>query len=374
MDPLAEVETALETVSPYVPAPLWPWLIVAIGACAAIGAHALLWRFVERLLRRRRGLLPHTLRRLRRPSRLFLLVLVSGILVNVAGLPNDWETWLSHASVATLIVIAGWTIVVALDTACIRFLAKLGSDGEDDIGARKQVTQVRMVQRIGRILIYILTAGLVLSTFESVRQFGISLFASAGAAGLVLGFAARPVLANLIAGIQIALTQPIRLNDVVIVEGEWGWIEEIASTYVVVRVWDLRRLVIPLSYFIEQPFENWTRDNAKIIGSVLFHLDYTAPMAAIRAKVEEVIRGHPLWDGDVAVLQVIEAERDVVQIRALMSARSSPVAWDLRCAVREEVLTWLQAAHPGALPRVRAEVSARGAETAAMPGGPGEDR
>lgn len=356
MNPVAEVEDALETVAPYVPQALWPWLIVALGALVALGLHAILWRLVERALRGRSGLLPVTLRRMRRPSRLFLFVLGIGFLANVAGLPGEWRGLISRLSLATLIVIAGWTVIVALDTACLRFLSRLAHDSDDDLGARKHATQVRMIQRIGRIVILILTAGLVLSTFEAVRNFGISLFASAGAAGLVLGFAARPVLQNLIAGIQIALTQPIRINDVVIVEGEWGWIEEIASTYVVVRIWDLRRLIVPLSYFIEKPFQNWTRDTSKILGAVIFHLDYTAPVESIRAKVVEAVRESRFWDGDVVNLQVIEADRDTVQLRALMSARTSPLAWELRCDVREKVLTWLQQAHPEALPRIRAEI------------------
>ena len=366
MDPLAEVEIAFDAVAPYVPEALWPWLIVALGALVALVLHAALWRLLERSLRGRSGLFPVTLRRMRRPSRLFLFVLSIGFLVNVAALPGEWRSLISRLSLATLIVIAGWTVVVALDTACLRFLSRLAQDSDDDLGARKQVTQVRMIQRIGRVVIVILTAGLVLSTFEAVRNFGISLFASAGAAGLVLGLAARPVLQNLIAGIQIALTQPIRINDVVIVEGEWGWIEEIGSTYVVVRIWDLRRLIVPLSYFIEQPFQNWTRDTSKILGAVIFHLDYTAPVEAIRAKVVEAVRESPYWDGDVANLQVIEADRDTVQLRALMSARTSPIAWDLRCDVREKVLTWLQQAHPEALPRVRAEIQSDRTSAPAM--------
>ena len=357
MDPLEQVEAALEALAARVPEPVWPWLIVTLGALAAIALHGTLWRLVLRAIHGRRGLLPSVIRRLRRPSRLFFLVLTIALLVNVAGLPRDWREGLSHAALVLLLVIAGWTINVTIDAAADRFLARLNYHADDlNTGARSQATQIRVIQRLGRIIVGILTAGLVLSTFESVRQFGVSLFASAGAAGLVLGFAARPVLANLIAGLQIALTQPIRLDDVVIVEGEWGWIEEIAATYVVVRIWDLRRLIVPLSHFIEKSFQNWTRDSGKILGVVMFHLDYTAPVEAIREKVIETVRASPRWDGDVANLQVIEADRESVQIRALMSARNSSIAWDLRCEVREKVLTWLQETHPEALPRIRAEI------------------
>ncbi|PZX17599.1 mechanosensitive ion channel-like protein [Palleronia aestuarii] len=357
MDPLEQVETAIAPVAAQVPEPVWPWLIVSVGALAAIAVHRFLWRAVLRIVRGRSGLLPSLVRRLKRPSRLFFLVLAIGLLVNVAGLPSEWRAGLSHAAVALLIVIAGWIVSLAIDVSCDRFLARLNFEADEiNSGARSQATQIRMIQRLGRIIVGVLTAGLVLSTFDSVRQFGVSLFASAGAAGLVLGFAARPVLANLIAGIQIALTQPIRLDDVVIVEGEWGWIEEIAATYVVVRIWDLRRMIVPLSYFIEQPFENWTRDSGQIIGAVTLHLDYTAPMGAIREKVMETVKTSRFWDGDVVNLQVIEADRESVQIRALMSARNSPTAWELRCDVRERLLGWLQETHPEALPRIRAEL------------------
>jgi hypothetical protein len=200
-------------------------------------------------------------------------------------------------------------------------------DTEDNLRARKFVTQARVLRRTVNIVVGILTVGAVLQTFESVQRYGVSLFASAGAAGLILGLAARPVLANLIAGIQIALTQPIRIDDVVIVEGEWGWIEEIFATYVVVRLWDLRRMIVPLSHFIEQPFQNWTRESASIIGAVYWHLDYTVPVAKVRAKLAEIVEASPHWDGKVVNLQVTDTDKDTVTVRGLMSARTSPQAW-----------------------------------------------
>ena len=196
-------------------------------------------------------------------------------------------------------------------------------------------------------------------TFESVQEYGLSLFASAGAAGLILGFAARPVLANLIAGIQIAITQPIRIEDVVIVEDEWGWIEEIYATYVIVRLWDWRRMVIPLSYFIEKPFQNWTREGASVIGSVYWYMDYTVPVQKVREKLEEVLETSPYWDGAVVNLQVVDTDKDTIHLRGLMSARTAPQAWDLRCEIRERILGWLQAEYPETLPRLRGELDMR---------------
>jgi len=208
-------------------------------------------------------------------------------------------------------------------------------------------------------------------TFPTIQHVGVSLFASAGAAGLVLGFAARPILANLIAGIQIALTQPIRLDDGVIIEGEWGWIEEITSTYVVVRIWDLRRLIVPLSFFIEKPFQNWTRESSAIIGAVTWRLDYRAPIDAMRKKLDELLAGNARWDGKVANVQVVETDVSTITVRALMSSANSPAAWDLRCEVREKMLTWLKETHPEALPRLRASVDGSGPslESDGMPAG-----
>ncbi|MGR3363874.1 MAG: mechanosensitive ion channel family protein, partial [Maritimibacter harenae] len=203
----------------------------------------------------------------------------------------------------------------------------------------------------------VVTIAAGLMTFESVRQYGVSLLAAGGAAGIIVGLAAQPVLSNLFAGLQLALTQPIRIDDAVIVEGEWGTIEEITATYVVIKVWDWRRLVVPLRYFIEQPFQNWTRESASIIGSVFWYLDYTVPVQEVRAKLEEIIRDSPHWDGKVVNLQVTDTDKDTIALRGLMSARTSPQAWDLRCEIREKIVAWLQETYPEALPRLRGELA-----------------
>jgi small-conductance mechanosensitive channel len=181
----------------------------------------------------------------------------------------------------------------------------------------------------------------------------VSLFASAGAAGLVVGFAARPVLSNLIAGIQLAITQPIRIKDAVLVEGEWGWIEEITSTYVVVKIWDWRRLIVPLSYFMEKPFQNWTRETAEIIGTVFIYTDYKVPVERLRKRLEEIVHESTLWDKNVVNLQVTDFKESTVEIRMLVSARTSPQVWDLRCEVREKLLAYLQCEVPDVLPHTR---------------------
>jgi small-conductance mechanosensitive channel len=211
------------------------------------------------------------------------------------------------------------------------------------------------------VTFFVLLVGVAsaLMQFPSVRQFGTSLLASAGLAGLAAGIAARPVLANLIAGLQIGLTQPLRLDDVVIIQGEWGRIEEITSTYVVVRIWDERRLVVPLQWIIENPFQNWTRTSAELLGTVTLWLDYRVPLDSLRAELERICRAAPQWDQRVAAIQVVDTSERAMQVRCLVSAADSGKTWDLRCRVREALIDFLQSKHPDALPRLRTEVDTR---------------
>jgi small-conductance mechanosensitive channel len=206
-----------------------------------------------------------------------------------------------------------------------------------------------------------------LMTFPAVRQYGVSLFASAGVAGIVAGLAARPVLSNLMAGIQLAMTQPIRLYDAVIVENEYGTIEEITSTYVVVKLWDLRRMIVPLTYFIEKPFQNWTRENSSLIGNVMMYLDYRAPVGIIRQKFRDIVKESKLWDGQTAALQITDFKEGTMELRLLMSARSSGAAFDLRCEVREKLIDFIQREHPEALPHSRQVAVKSGPEADATP-------
>jgi len=230
-------------------------------------------------------------------------------------------------------------------------------DMEDNLQARKIRTQVALLEKV--LIVTILIVGLagILMTFESIRHLGTSLLASAGVIGIILGFAAQKTISTLFAGIQIAITQPIRIDDVVIVENEWGWIEEITLTYVVVKIWDLRRLVVPINYFIEKPFQNWTRVSADLLGSVFLHVDYQLPVEEVRQELKRVLEDHPLWDGKCCVLQVTDSKEHVMELRALMSAPTSPKAWDLRCDVREKLITFIQKNYPDSLPRLRAEIS-----------------
>jgi small-conductance mechanosensitive channel len=285
-----------------------------------------------------------------------LLPLVGMLLVvpsvgGLAGLPALLPRVLSIAAIAA----TGWLAVRAVHALVDHVAATHRIDHADNFAARQVQTQTRLLARVAVVVIVIATAAGMLLAIPGARHIGVSLFASAGIAGLAAGLAARPALGNLIAGIQIALTQPIRLEDAVVVEGEWGWIEEINMTFVVVRIWDLRRLVLPISYFIETPFQNWTRTTADILGSVFLHVDYSVPLAEIRSEFAKALRDSKYWDGKVEVVHVTECTEKTMQIRLLMSAPSSPDAWELRCEVRERLITYLQQQHPRALPRVRLE-------------------
>ena len=236
-------------------------------------------------------------------------------------------------------------------------------DASDNLLARKHLTQVRILRQALAVLVIIVTAAFALMTIPNVRQFGVSLLAAGGAAGIIVGLALQPVLSNLLAGVQIALTQPIRIDDAVIVEGEWGNVEEITSTYVVVRIWDLRRLVVPLKYFLEKPFQNWTRESADLLGAVMLYVDYSVPVDAIRAKLKEILAASPHWDGKVSGVQVTDARERTMEVRILASAAGSGAAFDLRCDIREKMIAWLNAEHPYALPRERFEVAGLDATT-----------
>jgi small-conductance mechanosensitive channel len=190
-----------------------------------------------------------------------------------------------------------------------------------------------------------------------VRQFGIGLFASAGIAGIIAGLAARPVLSNLLAGVQLAITQPIRIDDAVVVENEWGRIEDITSTFVVIKLWDLRRLIVPLSYFIERPFQNWTRESSSLLGSVLIYTDYSVPVERVREKVAEIVAHSKNWDGNLAKVQVTDSRESTLELRVLVSARDSSATFDLRCEIREKLIGFLQEEYPSVLPRRRLDIN-----------------
>jgi small-conductance mechanosensitive channel len=277
-----------------------------------------------------------------------LLALV--LAMPLAPLPADLKSMLQHALGLGVIASIGWAIVILTELAGNIIFARYSLDAPDNLTARRIRTQTQVLQRIAALTVSIVTASVMLMTFPAVRHLGVSLLASAGLAGLIVGMAARSTLSNLIAGIQVALTQPIRIEDAVVLEGEWGWIEEINTTYVVVRLWDLRRLVVPLSYFIEKPFQNWTRTRADLLAIAMIYVDYTAPIQELREELHRILESTELWDKKTWALQVTDATERTIQIRALMSARNGPAAFDLRCYVRENLVQFLKTKYPLALP------------------------
>ncbi len=295
-------------------------------------------------------------RRSRRPVNM-IMPLIS-ILFVLPLLPESTRVVHSvqHLVGLGLIGTVAWLLVAMVGVVDDMAALKYRMDVRDNLNARRMRTQVQVIRRIIVVVVSIVALSAMLMTFSSIRRIGESLFASAGLAALVAGLAARPTLSSLIAGVQIALTEPIRLDDVVIVEGEWGRIEEIGTTYVIVRIWDQRRLVVPLSYFIEKPFENWTRQSANILGTVYLYTDYSVPVEELRGELKHILERSGKWDGEVFGLQVTDATPQTIQLRALLSAPDSSVAWDLRCFVREELIRFVRERYPESLPRTRAEI------------------
>jgi small-conductance mechanosensitive channel len=273
-----------------------------------------------------------------------------------APLPPGWTEATRHILLIGFIVTLGWMTLTALDVGSALYLRGYKVDVEDNLLARKHQTQVRILRRAIATLVVMVTIGLALMTISGVRQWGVSLLAAGGAAGIIVGLALQPLLSNLIAGIQIATTQPIRIDDAVVVEGEWGNVEEISATYVVIRIWDQRRLILPLTYFIQTPFQNWTRESASLIGSVFFYVDYQTPVEAMRRKLTEIAKSTPLWDGRVVNLAVTDLKERTMEIRCLVSSRNGGQTFDLRCLVREQMINFLKTEHPQSLPRDRLEL------------------
>lgn len=256
---------------------------------------------------------------------------------------------------ASVLLIAGftWILIAVIRLFFRQVLKHYDIRQADNLRSRKVHTQYNILERIIIFIIILTAISITLMLFEDVKKIGFSLFASAGIATVILGLAAQKVIGTILAGLQIAITQPIRIDDVVIVEKEWGWIEEIALTYVVVRIWDKRRLVLPSTYFIEQPFQNWTRTTAEILGTVFIYASYHVPIDALRDELTRLLNTNPLWDGQVNNMQVTDAKENMIEIRALVSARNSSDAWDLRVFVREHLIGYLQKNYPECLPVTR---------------------
>ena len=347
---------------------LSPGFATAVAALFAITLAAIAHRIIAIVLRRATAPLPvvHTVVVACIPVMRVLLPLIALQLVwQAAGEDLLYIGGIRHINGLAIIAGACWLLIAAIGGLANGIIAQHPADVEDNLAARRIATQARVLSRTAMTGVVMAGLALMLMTFPGARQVGASLLASAGVVGIVAGIAARPVFSNIIAGLQIALAQPIRIDDVLIIEGEWGRVEEITSTYVVLRIWDERRLIIPLQWFIEHPFQNWTRTSSEILGTVFLFADYRLPLDPLRAELQRILETAPEWDKRVSVLQLTDVTERTIQIRVLVSARSSGLAFDLRCRVREALVTFIQREYPDCLPQVRMPAGPEDLKTAA---------
>ncbi len=335
-----------------------PWFGPLLAALIAIPLALLVHRIggiVLRRVTRRTPVVLSVIEAIEAPTR-FLLPLIA-LQVVWQGVPDTvrFIDNVRHLNGLILIAVLTWLAIKAVNGLADGVLAKNPYDIDDNLHARRVLTQTRVLARTANSMLLVAGAAMLLMTFPGARQVGASLLASAGVIGIVAGLAAKPVFSNLIAGLQIALAQPIRIDDVLVVEGEWGRVEEITGTFVVLKIWDDRRLILPLSYFIEKPFQNWTRSSSQLLGSVFIYADYGLPLAPVRAEVERLVKAAPQWDGRFFNLQVTDTTERTMQLRVLCTAASSSLAFDLRCAVREGVIDFMQREYPQFLPKMRFE-------------------
>src|SRR2546423_6252916 len=275
------------------------------------------------------------------------------LLLPLLRLPDNW-TWATEKGFGILLIVAFSVLIIrGVNAVQSALMSRHRLDAPDNLSARKVFTQVSVIRKIIVTAVVIIATGSILMMFDPVRQFGTSILASAGIAGIVIGFAAQKTLGNVLAGIQIALTQPLLIDDIVVVEGEFGQIEEITLTYVTVRTWDLRRLVLPITYFVEKPFQNWSRVSSDLLGTVILNLDYQAPIGELRKELKRLVEDNPKWDRKVCGLQVTNSKESTNEMRALGRNTDPGKAFDLRCEVREGLIQFLCRNHPESLPRTR---------------------
>ncbi len=345
----------LATTIPWIP----DWAFALAGFVGIIAAGLALQGMVTRFLKKRPAqwhpFVKHAWTRTRGLVRFMLVLFAMSVVLPLLHPPHDLRDEIRKIFLALAIVQLGWIIGVIVNIAMDRYVYGLRVDVTDNLVARKAMTQMRIVRQSLNVLIGMLTVGFALMSFDSVRQFGISLFASAGVAGIVAGLAARPLFENLIAGLQLAFTQPLRLGDAVVINNEFGTVEEIGNVYVVIKLWDLRRQIVPLSYLFTNPFVNWTRSSASIVGSVMFFFDYTLDVDAFRAETERLVKASQLWDGQVLKVQVVDATENAVKLRVLVSASDSGKSSDLNAFLRENLIGFVRDKYPMSLPRTRQE-------------------
>jgi small-conductance mechanosensitive channel len=351
------------------------WFLALFLICAAIVlsnvVHYILFRLLRRKEAQSHAILGWGLQQyLGRPARaVFVLTCLLAVLPSLPDLPFGLAPILHQGFIMAIIVAMGWFGTGLVYVAQAVTMRRYDITAEDNIQARRVHTQLQLFRRLLIGFVVILTAGALLWSFDNPRiwHYGSGLLASAGVASLILATAAKSTAANILAGLQIAFTEPIRIDDVVVVQGEWGRIEEINSAYVVIKIWDLRRLVVPLSYFIENSFQNWSRHDTDIMGTAFLYVDYSIPVEELRAELDRIVHPHPNWDGKVCGLQVTNLSEKTMELRCLMSSHNSSRNFDLRCDVREQMTAYIREHHPNAFPTTRFAAIAEAPATAPAP-------
>lgn len=338
---------------------LGPWGQFTLVVAAIVVVSQVVHRLTLPVVRRLAGysqMFKAMITRCDRPMQWLIPLVV--IQIAMQGLPDDLHglTNVQHVASVLIILAASWTLIGVVQGVADGVISLHPATVSDNLSARRVHTQTRVLSRIASTGVVIAGLAFVLMTFPRARQLGASLLASAGVAGLVVGLAARSVFSNLLAGLHIALAQPIRIDDAVTIEGEFGSIEEITATYVVVKIWDERRMIVPLGWFTEHPFQNWTRQGSNLLGSVLLWVDYSLPVEALRAEAQRLCEASPLWDKRLCSTAVTDSSERAMQVRVLVSAVNSGANFDLRCELREKLIAFVQREFPQTLPRLRAEI------------------
>ena len=334
---------------------LQPLALLLLTALVAVAVVEMAHRAMQHA-GRRVPLLRELARREHRPMLCLAVVLTTLIVVSTSWEPSDWKGPVKHALLLATIASGGWVLATLLLVLEDVALSRFRHDIENSLGTRRGRTRIMILRRLSTTLVVVLTIGVALTTYPAIRTLGMSMLASAGLLGVIVGLAAQPLLSNLIAGLQLVFGNALRVDDVVVVEGEWGTVEELTLSYVVVNIWDGRRLIVPTSYFTSRPFRHLTHSGAALIGAVELDVDWSVPIAEMRAELVRFCTDHPLWDSRAIGLQAVATTGAMVRIRAIVSAANGDKMWELSCDVREHLIEWTRSNHPAALPRVRASI------------------
>ncbi len=339
----------------------WAWMLTLLGVSILVGL-VVRWLFIRFLrLSARRGSLvaAAVLKQLNNRTRVFFPLLIFFLFQPLIRLEEPYDSIIFKATEVLFFVVVGWLLLKLINAFEELAYAHYAEQQQNPFRERKVKTQLQFVKRILIVVTFLIVVASILLTFKEVRQAGAAILTSAGVAGIVIGVAAQKSLANLIAGFQIAITQPIKIDDAVIVEQEWGVIEEITLTYVVVKIWDKRRIVLPITYFIEKPFQNWTRNSADLTGVIMLYVDYSLSIDALRTALHDILQQEELWDEQAETIQVVDTTEKTMALRVLVSAGDAASTFTLRCSVREKLISFIQKHHPGALPQQRLIISER---------------